>query len=109
MSYDQDTQDAAEVRLETRRRPSQGPQPGDVLGQRQRRLWEAAETLDNALDTLTHRITPVLLPERAEGALSGIAGDADANSELGGYLDQLLDKLERLARRTSTTAERVDL
>jgi hypothetical protein len=98
-----------EETAETRVRPAQGPQPGDVLGRRQRRLWESAETLDNALDTLTHRIAPVLLPERAEAALSGVVQNEDANSDLGGFLDQLLEKLERLGRRTSATTERVDL
>jgi hypothetical protein len=99
-----DTEDAVAVR-----RPPQKGKSGNSLGDRQDRLWKAAETLDNALDTLTHRMAPVLLPERADGALAGVAVDTEDVSDLGGFLDQLLDKLERLGRRVSTTSERIDL
>jgi hypothetical protein len=92
-----------------RARPQPGTPPRDALGGRQKRLWEAAETLDNALDTLTHRIAPVLLPERVEGALAGIDGDAADSSALSGFLDQLRERLERLGHRVSETSERVDL
>lgn len=104
----QDSYDEARAERVQRTVPRRGRAPGDTLGERQKRLWEAAEVLDNALDTLTGRISPVLLPER-EGALAGIDGDTADVSELSGFLDQLNDKLARLGRRVSELSERVDL
>jgi hypothetical protein len=101
MSYDE-----AEM---VRTRPLQGPMPGDALGGRQKRIWEATESLDNALDTLSQRIAPVLLPERTSPALAGIAGDSDERSDLGGFLDQLHDQLVRLGYRAAELSERTDL
>lgn len=108
MGYDQ-TDAEYDAEVAKARRPRQGSQPGETLGGREARLWKAAETLDNALDTLADRMHPVLLPERAAAALSGVGDDSPERSDLGGFLDELTTKLDRLGRRAADLSERVDL
>lgn len=114
MSYDagetvQDGYEEERAKARDPRRPRQGPMPGDSLSGRQTRLWKAAETLDNVLDTLTERVAPVLLPPRPSPALASLGEDSVDSSDLGGFLDQLHSKLDSLARRAGELSERVDL
>lgn len=78
------------------------------LGGRQDRLWKAAEVLDNTLDTLAHRLGPVLLPERPS-ALGAVTADQADMSDLGGFFDHLTERLETLGRRAAELSERIDL
>jgi hypothetical protein len=98
--------DAREARARVRAKQQQ---PGETLSGRQARLWSAAEILDNALETLTARVVPVLLPERTSAALAGIVSDPADRSDLGGFLDQLTERLEHVGRRVSELSERIDL
>lgn len=108
MSYGDETDGAYSERV---REARQASRPGDSLGPRQKRLWEVAEGLDNRLDGLAAALGPVLLPEGPTAALAGVRGDADgpAVSELGGFLDQLLQKLVRLADHADELTRRIDL
>jgi hypothetical protein len=103
------TYEPEEDRPGRRTRPKPGPIAGDALSGRQQRLWEVAETLDNALETLTQRVGPVLSPEAATTPISALDGDREDRSELGAFLDQLTDRLRSLGRRTSALSERIDL
>jgi hypothetical protein len=110
MTYGDDEASAYEAEeRDTRRKIRQGQQPGNTLVGRQKRLWEAAETLDNALETLTARVGPVLTPEAAATPIGALDGDREDRSELGAFLDQLTDRLRSIGRRTSALSERIDL
>lgn len=107
MSYDDTArEDYSTEAAGPSRRPRQG---GTALGARQDRLWKAAETLDNALDSLTHRLAAVLLPERPSAALGSVGADSPDASDLGQFLDNLTGKIDTLGRRLAETTERVDL
>jgi hypothetical protein len=106
MSYgDEPTRDyEAERDVRARVRQERGG-----LNARQDSAWRAMETLDNALDTLSSRLSAVLLPERPTPALAGLSQDPSDVSEHGAYLDRLTERLEALGRRVSELSDRIDL
>jgi hypothetical protein len=103
MAHDVRYEDTTEAGYgeERERRAARPQKAGAGLSARQDRLWKAAEVLDNALDTLTHVLTPILLPEGAT-ALGAVEPDSPDRSDHGAFL-------EHLGRRISETSERVDL
>jgi hypothetical protein len=107
--YEDSPAEGYEESLAGRARRANPPRDRETLGSRQDRVWKAAEMLDNAVDSLTARISPVLLPERPMDAIGGVLAEDAVVSDLAGFLAQLTDKLDRLGRRVSETSERVDL
>jgi hypothetical protein len=88
--------------------PNRGP--GGLDG-RQDRLWKAAEALDNALDTLTHRLVPGPPPGAPRPALTCGRGRDEPGSDLGAFLDHLTGRLEPSAAappswRSGSTCDR---
>ena len=92
--------------LRVKARPER--RPGEILDGRRDRLGREAETLDNLLDALTTRLSPVLLPEQAS-PLGAVGADSPATSDHGAFLDHLTERLSILGRRLGEVVERIDL
>jgi uncharacterized protein YceH (UPF0502 family) len=90
-------------------RAGRGTQKPGTIQARQDTLWRTIETLDNVLDSLSVRLSAVLLPERPSPALTAAEADPADTSDHGAFLDHAAARVESLGRRVAELSQRIDL